>query len=341
MKIADFDLGENILVVAEIGNNHEGSLALAEEMLGRAVGAGASAVKFQTFRTEHYVSRKDEARFRRLKKFELPYSAFEKLSQAARQAGVLFLSTPFDLQSAESLNDLVPAFKIASGDNDFLPLLEKVAGFGKPILLSGGLADMDQLRRSTAFIEGVWRHKGVQQEMAVLHCVSGYPVPLEQANLGVIPRLREKLGCTVGYSDHTIGTRAAVLAAALGARIIEKHFTIDKNYSDFRDHQLSADPREFAALVAEVKQTVAMLGSGEKAVQDCERANVTAARRSIAAARDLPAGTIVRREDITWVRPGGGIPPGREDLVVGRVARMAVAAGEAFTSDILAEGRMP
>lgn len=337
MQLAGFDLSKDVLVVAEIGNNHEGNIALAEELIGRAAEAGVNAVKFQTFRTEHYVSRRDEARFARLKSFELSYDVFEKLAGVAREAGLLFLSTPFDLASAEFLNRLVPAFKIASGDNDFYPLLEKTASCGKPILLSGGLADTSQLRHSKEFIEQVWERQGIRQELAVLHCVAGYPVPPEEANLAAIPRLRDELGCTIGYSDHTIGVQAAIIAAALGARIIEKHFTLDKNYSDFRDHQLSADPDEMALLVQEVKRTATLLGSGQKVVQQCEQANTTAIRRSIVAARDLPAGTAIGRDDITWVRPGSGLRPGSEPLVLGRMLRRSVQAGEIITPDMLAE----
>jgi len=376
MKIADCDLNKDILVVAEIGNNHEGGYALAEEMIGLAAEAGAGAVKFQTFRTEHYVSRRDEARFRRLKKFELSFAEFERLSVAARKAGLVFLSTPFDLESAEFLNTIVPAFKIASGDNNFHPLLERVAGFGKPILLSSGLADLGRLRQARTVIENVWRQRGApdlspggvetrstpvrertaaraeacgssserltpkeKPELAVLHCVAGYPVPPEEANLAAITRLREEFGGTIGYSDHTIGIEAAVMAVALGARIIEKHFTIDKQYSDFRDHQLSADPHDMAELVRRVREAAVMLGSGEKEPQKCERANEGAMRRSIAVRRDMPEGAVLAWEDLTWIRPGGGFAPGDERSVMGRTLRRAVQAGDILMADMLSEPR--
>lgn len=337
MRIADRDLNRDVLIVAEIGNNHEGSRALAEEMIGRAAAAGADAVKFQTFRTEHYVSRRDEARFHRLKSFELSCADFERLAGVTRAANVLFLSTPFDIESARFLDGLVPAFKIASGDNTFYPLLEAVAGFGKPILLSAGLADLSELRRAKALIEQVWQRNGVRQELAVLHCVTSYPVPPAEANLAAIGRLRQESGCTVGYSDHTIGIEAAVLAVALGARVIEKHFTLDKHYSDFRDHQLSADPAELAELVRRVREAVAMLGCGEKVPQACEKANFVAARRSVAVRRDMPAGAGIAWDDLTWVRPGGGVPPGDERRVLGRVLRQAVQAGDILTLDMFEE----
>ncbi|MBW1713964.1 MAG: N-acetylneuraminate synthase family protein, partial [Deltaproteobacteria bacterium] len=164
MIIGSFDTDQAVLVVAEIGNNHEGSYALAEEMIGRAAQAGAGAVKFQTFKPELYQSSADPKRLAKLKSFELSPAEFKKLSQAAEKAGLIFLSTPFDLQSAEVLRPLVPAFKIASGDNNFYPLLEKIAGFGRPIILSSGLAGLTQLTYAKALIERVWAEKGFSSE---------------------------------------------------------------------------------------------------------------------------------------------------------------------------------
>ena len=336
MKISDFDLNVNVLIVAEIGNNHEGSFALAEEMIHRAADAGADAVKFQTFHTEQYVSQSNMDRFNRLKSFELTYDEFEALGNAAKKAGVIFLSTPFDLDSAEFLNNIVPAFKISSGDNNFYPLIAKIAGFGKPIMLSSGLAEMDRLYKSKDLIEEKWKSLQVDPGLAVLHCVSSYPVCRSEANLGAIRQIESKLGCVVGYSDHTMGIEAAVLSVALGARIVEKHFTIDKNYSDFRDHQLSADPTEMVQLVRRIRETQEYIGTGQKVLQESEKANENLIRRSIAAKRDLAAGTRISAEDIAWVRPGGGLEPGREELVLGRKLGDSVYCGEMITLASLA-----
>lgn len=337
MKIANWDLERDILVVAEIGNNHEGSYGLAEEMIGLAARAGARAVKFQTYKTEHYVSREDEARFRRLKSFELTEGEFQRLGTVAKDAGVLFLSTPFDIDSARFLEPLVPAFKIASGDNNFFPLIDVIAHTGKPIILSSGLADLEQIQITRDFIWNIWRKQGIKQELAVLHCVSSYPTPAKEANLLAITQIRKQLGITVGYSDHTLGIEAAVLSVALGARIIEKHFTIDKNYSDFRDHQLSADPEEMALLVQRVRETGEMLSKGDKTIQKSERAVEGAMRRSIVARRDMPKGTTISIEDITWVRPAIGLPPGKEHLVVGKSLSRAVKSGEPIILEMLHE----
>jgi N-acetylneuraminate synthase/N,N'-diacetyllegionaminate synthase len=327
VKIGDFDLKKNILVVAEIGNNHEGDYALAEDMIGLAAKSGAGAVKFQTVIPEKLVSIRDKDRISQLKKFQFTFDQFKKLSKTASKERILFISTPFDIESAEFLNGIVPAFKISSGDNDFMPLIEYIALTGKPIILSSGLTDLFGIKRTKNLIEKIWLKKKISQEMAILHCVSAYPVPLAQANLLAIKEL-QKLNVTAGYSDHTIGIEAAVISVALGARIIEKHFTIDKNRSDFRDHKLSADPSDLKDLVKRVKEIAEMLGSGEKLPQESEKAIESKVRRSITASRDLSKGTVISRGDIGWVRPGGGLPPGSENEVIGKTLRRDIASGE-------------
>lgn len=335
MRIGPLNTDEKVLIIAEVGNNHEGSVALAEEMIGLAAEAGADAVKFQTFRTEHYVSPENKVRFDMLKSFELGFEGFERLKKVASMSGVVFLSTPFDLESAQFLDTLVPAFKIASGDNTFYPLLETVARFAKPVLLSCGLAGLVELRFAKDLIERFWAGLGAAPGLAALHCVTSYPVPSPEANLGAIRTLREELKCEVGYSDHTLGIEAAVLSVACGARIVEKHFTLDKNLSEFRDHQLSADPKDLKRLVHRIREAEEMLGTGRKIVQQSEKPVKDVVRRSIVAAGDLKAGQVVRPEDITWVRPAGGLPPGREELVLGKTLVRDAARGERLTQDML------
>jgi N,N'-diacetyllegionaminate synthase len=337
MLIGPIDLAREVLVVAEIGNNHEGSYTRAEEMIGRAAEAGAQAVKFQTFIPEHYVSSKDATRLERLRRFALTSSQFESLSQLAQRAGVLFLSTPFDLASADALNRFCPAIKISSGDNDFIPLLRRVATFRKPILLSSGLANLPDLERARRAIVDVWNELGHEGQIVLLHCVSSYPTPSEEANLRAIRTLADHFGGVVGYSDHTLGIDAAVLSVALGARIVEKHFTLDKNLSDFRDHQLSADPAELNELVRRIKLANELLGDGLKDARPSENANRDAMRRSIAAGFDLPAGTVLRWEHLTWVRPGSGLAPGSEEVVLGHVLNRSVKQGELLSLEDLAE----
>jgi N,N'-diacetyllegionaminate synthase len=328
VRIGSIDTDTHVLVVAEIGNNHEGGYALAERLIGLAAEAGADAVKFQTIVPDRLVAPSQKDRVSQLQRFQLSYAEYEKLSHVAEREGVLFLSTPFDIESARFLNALVPAFKISSGDNNFWALIDVIARTGKPIILSSGFADLKEIRKTRDFIQEVWRECGIVQQMAVLHCVASYPTLPQEANLLAIKQLQEQLGVTVGYSDHTIGIEAAVLSVALGARIIEKHFTVDKNYSDFRDHQLSVDPQELALLVKRVREVVELLGDGEKRLQNGERDNIGKMRRSIVASRDLSQGTILQDKDLTWLRPGGGLAPGREAEVVGKRLLRFIPAGE-------------
>lgn len=337
MHIGNLDLEREILIIAEIGNNHEGSYTQAEEMIGLAAEAGAGAVKFQTIVPECLVSTDRPERIAQLKRFQLGYEDYEKLAKVAGQCGIMFLSTPFDLESVAFLDRLVPAFKIASGDNNFYPLLEKAARTAKPIILSSGLADLKQIRYTQALIEKRWSELNVEQELAILHCVTSYPVKPAEAALYMLARIKAATGCVVGYSDHTLGISAAVLAASLGARIIEKHFTADKNYSDFRDHQLSADPSELKTMIEQIHDNQILMGSGSDDVQDCEREAQVAARRSIAAVRDIRGGEILKWADLTWVRPGTGLPPGDESRVLGHVLKHDVAAGQIIELEMLAD----
>lgn len=328
MQIGNFDLQAKVLIVAEIGNNHEGNFEIAKELVREAAKCGVAAVKFQTFNTEHYVSRSDVARFERLKSFELSHEQFGELAELARSLGMLFISTPFDLGSAAFLENIVDAFKIASGDNDYYPLLAHIARVNKPLIISTGASDLQQVSRTVAFVRDQWAKNHRPGELALLHCVSSYPVPAVQANLLAIPFLAENFDCTIGYSDHTQGINAALLAVGLGARLIEKHFTLDKQFSDFRDHQLSADPPEMRTLVQAVAQASLMLGKFEKKIQPCEEPSRSAIRRSIVAGADLPAGHRVVFSDLTWIRPAGELGPGEEDQLIGKVLKRAVRFGE-------------
>lgn len=333
MKIGSVDTSEQVFVIAEIGNNHEGSFALAQELVGLAAEAGANAVKFQTFVPE-ILAGGDAARLERLRSFRLSHEQFTLLARQAKGLGILFFSTPFDLESARFLNDIQPVFKIASGDNTFLPLIDEVAGYGKPVLVSTGLVDVEMVCRLHDRIQSAWERDGVNPGLALLHCVASYPVPPEQAALGAIRALRSRFpSAEVGYSDHTLGIRAASLAVAAGARIIEKHFTIAHDHSDFRDHQLSANPEELRRMVEEIRLATTLLGPECKAPQVCELACEGAMRRSIAAARDLKAGTVLALSDLTWARPGTGLAPGQEPLLVGARLRRDCPLGVQIVQD--------
>jgi sialic acid synthase SpsE len=323
VRIGAFDLDERVLVVAEIGQNHEGDPSVAQRLVAEAAACGADAVKFQTYRTRDFVSAADAERFERMQRFELPPEAWPQLAEQARSLGLAFLSTPLDLASVELLEPLVDAYKIASADNSFYPLIDRVARSGKPMIVSAGLAELDEV----VFVVERARAAGAG-DVAVLHCVTAYPVADGEASLRAIEVLRDRLDCTVGYSDHTLGVDAVVLAVALGARIVEKHFTLAKDYSDFRDHRLAADPGELRELVARVRRAGELLGSAAKEIQPSELEARTALRRSVVAARDLPAGHRLDEADLTWLRPGGGLAPGEEGRVLGKTLRRALRSGE-------------
>jgi len=337
MKIGAIDTDRETLIIAEVGNNHEGDPAVASRLIGLAAEAGVQAVKFQTFRTESFVSPQDSERFARMKRFELSQEVFARLAEEAHRAGLLFISTPLDLPSAHFLAGIADAIKIASGDNTFYPLIETVAKSGKPMIVSGGLADLAELDHAVSLVGKIRRATAYPGDFALLHCVSAYPVPPEEANLSAVRSLARRYpDLTIGYSDHTQGTRAAILAVAAGARIVEKHFTLDRNYSSFRDHQLSADPAGLKQLVEEIREAETLLGDGVKKPSPTELASLGAIRRSIAAARDLAPGQVVGPEDIVWLRPGTGFPPGEEREVLGRTMKTPILAGALFSSDHLA-----
>jgi N,N'-diacetyllegionaminate synthase len=335
MRIGNLDSAEKVIVIAEIGNNHEGSFEVAQEMVDRASEAGADAVKFQTFKTETFVAPTQVERYERMQGFELTQDQFAKLAERARAAGIKFISTPLDMPSAVFLNDIVDALKIASGDNTFYPLIDFVSGTHKPMIISTGFADEPEIALAAALVDKARAGRASGSQMAFLHCVSAYPVAPEDANISAIHRLRDRFGATatIGYSDHTFGTSAAVLSIAAGARIIEKHFTLDRNYSDFRDHQLSADPAMMTELVKVIREAEVLMGDGSLAPREVERDSETPVRRSIAATRGLQAGDVVGPKDIMWIRPGKGIAPGREAEVLGRTLNKPVHPGDLFATD--------
>ena len=332
MKIRHLDSSIQTLLVAEIGNNHEGSIDVAHSLVEAAAESGAHVVKFQTFRTEWFVAKEDEERFSRLKSFELPISGYLELSDHAHDLDLAFISTPLDLGSVEELTPVVDAFKVASGDNDFYPLIDAVCATGHPLIISTGLTDLVAAKEVSRYVNDQWNQGHIDAELALLHCVSAYPTPAESANVRAIAAMQSIQGCEIGYSDHTIGTRACLAAVALGATIIEKHFTLDKMYSSFRDHQLSADPDEMREIVEGAKQLQKLLGADKKSISACEEGSINLVRRGIYAIRDLPKGHRIEASDLSWLRPRGEFAPGQESDLVGRLTLRLIACGEPFDS---------
>lgn len=329
MKIGSFDVTRRVFLIAEIGNNHEGSVERARTLVEEAARAKADAVKFQTSWAEHFISREQRERFERLKRFELPRSSWKELAMLAHDRGLAFLSTPLDIGSVDLLEPHLDAFKVASGDLLTFPLLAHIAKTRKPVIVSTGASTLEEVRRAVAFL----RDWGVES-LALLHCVSCYPTPPEAVNLAVLETLRAVFpGIPIGYSDHTLGQEACIAAVGAGARIIEKHFTLDKNLSDFPDHRLSATPDELAELAAAIRRIEVLRGSPEKSPQPCEEKIRATIRRSVAAGRDLPRGHRIAMEDLAWVRPAGGVAPGNEAQLLGRRLVRDVALGERILPD--------
>ena len=335
MRIGPVEIGERTFVVAEIGGNHGGDPELAARMIVEAAEAGADAVKFQTYRAELLVHKGEEplphvrARYRtqqeRFRSLELKEEDYRRLASLARSHGVVFFSTPFDEGSADFLDEMVPAFKIASGDLTNLALIRHVAKKGKPVIMSTGMATVDEIRLAAREVP--------EARLVLLHCVSAYPAPMEEANLRAIPFLKTAFpGVLIGYSDHTIGTLACLGAVALGAVVIEKHFTTDKG-EPIGDHKLSADFEDLKGLVRDIRALEAALGTPSKEVGASESRLRPAMRRGLAAARDLPTGTRIEPQMLVPLRPLRGIPAEQIDQVVGKALRRDVAEGEFLTRE--------
>ena len=287
-------------IIAEIGNNHEGSFSVACNLIKEAKKAGVDAVKFQTFKTENFISSLEEKRFNKLKKFELSYGDFEKLSILAKNNGLKFISTPLDIPSAIFLNKIVNCFKIASGDNNYYELIKTVLNFNKPTFISTGLLDFVEIKILLNFIKSL---KFNLSKLSFFHCVSDYPVVYNCANLLSIKYLKDKLPLTIGYSDHTAGQEAASASVILGAKIVEKHFTLSNSFSDFRDHKISLNPKNMKKLVDTIRFNESMLGIYEKKIQNCEKKNIKLMRRSIYASKNIKKKELIENNCIQVLRP--------------------------------------
>ena len=323
---------KKVFIVAEIGNNHEGSINIAKKLIKKAAEAGADAVKFQTFVPRKYVSINDIQRTKQLKKFQFTIAQFKKLFEFAKKHNVIFFSTPFDINSAKSLNKFQKIFKISSGDNNFFQLIETVANFNKPLIISTGFADLKLVKKIYDKVKKIWNRKKLQNKLVFMHCVSSYPVENKDANIKAILTFRNKFkDVLVGYSDHTIGNNAAKYSVLLGAQIIEKHFTLDKNFSKFRDHKLSADPKQLKELIKDIRNIPKYLGDGKIKLENSERKNLKQVRRSIIAKKNLYKNNLILESDLDWVRPGNGILVGQEKKLIGRTLKKNIRKGENFT----------
>lgn len=321
MKIGTVDLSQDIYVIAEIGGNHGGDAELAHKMVEAAAKTGVDAVKFQSFRAEQLVHPDLEAnpilrrhfktQVERFKALELDWTVYEALFRQCEELGVDFITTPFDPDLMDEFAPHMPAIKVASGDLTYHRLVRRAAATGKPVLLSTGASDLTEIAAAAA-------HIPVEQRI-LLHCTAVYPLPPEQAQISAVTAMRAAFpDSVIGYSDHTIGLDAATCAMTLGARVVEKHFTLDKSWTP-GDHVLSADPTEMGELVRRARMIPTLLGSSWKVPTETEVKTMRRAiRRGLYAARDLTAGTVLRESDLLVVRPADGLSADQLDAVVGK-----------------------
>ena len=326
------------LIIAEAGVNHNGSLEIAKQLVRTAKECGADIVKFQTAKLDSLVSKhaemadyqkkntgKEESQKEMLRKLLLSYEDFLTLADYCKEVGIQFLSTPFDIESIHFLNPMQDIWKVPSGEITNYPYLVEIAKTGKKVIISTGMAEMDEIEAAVR----VLRENGTK-DLTILHCTTEYPAPLDDVNLRVMQTLKEEFGCPVGYSDHTKGIAVSLAASALGAEVIEKHFTLDRNMEG-PDHKASLEPDELKALVDGVREIERALGNGEKKPSEIELKNRLVARKSIVARKDIKAGDVFTEENLTTKRPGSGLSPMLWNSVIGTKAKRD------FTEDELIE----
>ena len=345
-QIGDRPIGsaEPTFVIAEAGSNHNGDLEIAKELIDVAADAGADAVKFQTFRAEDmYVEESGDVEYLEdersiyeiIEDMEMPYEWIPELHDYCHKQGVEFLSTPFDERSADELAEYVPAWKVASYTSSHIPFLEYLAGTEKPIIMSTGAHELDEVAESVSTL----RDAGVS-DLVVLQCVAAYPTPLSEVNVRVIETLQDKFDVLAGLSDHTLDPVTAPSAAvALGAGVVEKHFTLD-NSMEGPDHQFALEPDELDRMISAIRDTEQALGSGEKRVLDVEQELYEKARRAIHAIRDIEAGDVISDEDVKVLRPGekeAGLDPKFYDEIIGETAARNIEEGNGIQWDDIRE----
>jgi len=324
VKIGNKVVGDDepVFIVAEIGLNHCGDLKIALESVKVAAESGADAVKFQIFKADELYSKKDKY-YKLFKALELPREAWEKIANFAEKQNILFAASVFDEESVDLLSELdAPFFKIASGDITHIPLIKYIARKNKPVILSTGMSTIGEIEEAlnAIYSEG-------NRDVILLHCVSRYPANYSELNLRAINTLKNTFKVPVGFSDHTIGILASLAAVALGANVIEKHFTINKNLPG-PDHKLSLEPHEFKELVKGIRNIEEMLGDGVKRKTKSELHMEKVARRSIVARIDIPKGTVISKDMLKISRPGIGIAPKFLNMIIGRVARKDIRKDE-------------
>ena len=326
----------NTLIIAEAGVNHNGNLELAKKMALEAKKAGADIVKYQTAVPKLVISKfaekatyqkeqtgDSESQLEMCERIHFDFEAHKDLKNYCDEIGIQYLSAAFDLPSVEFLQTLdLPMVKVPSGEITNLPYLEKIGAEKKAVLLSTGMSNMDEIETAIKILK-----KSGCGEVLIMHCNTQYPTPDADANLRAMLKIRQRFGCRVGYSDHTNGITAPIIAVAYGADAIEKHFTLDKNMEG-PDHKASLDVQELTDMVREIRRAELMLGNGEKVVSESEKENIKIARKSIVALHEIKAGDKFTENNIMVKRPAGGISPMDWNKVVGKVAKRSFAEDE-------------
>ena len=322
---------DKTIIIAEAGVNHNGSMESAKKLVDVAADAGADYVKFQTFKADTLVTQsaekpeyqknltdKSESQFEMIKKLELDKSAHDELIKHCEEKGIRFLSTAFDHDSIELLADLnIPLYKIPSGEITNLPYLRHIGRMGKPIILSTGMSTLEEVQKAL----NVLLESGAEKEkITILHCNTEYPTPMEDVNLKAMLTIREELGVNIGYSDHTLGIEVPIAAVAMGATVIEKHFTLDRILTG-PDHAASLEPHELKSMVTAIRNIKKAMGDGIKKPSPSETRNIPIARKSIVAKKPIKKGEHYSEENITVKRPGTGISPMQWDSIIVQISK--------------------
>ena len=320
----------SVFIIAEAGVNHNGSVDLAKQLIDVAVDSGADAVKFQTFKAENLVSKNaqkadyqkqttdaSESQFDMIKKLELDVDTHKELIAYCQEKDIMFLSTPFDHESIDLLSGLgLQIFKIPSGEITNLPYLRHIGSLGKRVVLSTGISNLGEVKDALNILINAGTSK---DNITVLHANTMYPTPMEDVNLNAMLTIQREFGVDIGYSDHTLGIEVDIAAVAMGASIIEKHFTLD-NAMEGPDHKASLEPEELKAMVSAIRNIEKALGSNEKILSPSEEVNINIARKSIVASRPVRKGELLSADNITTKRPGTGLSPMKWDEIVGTIA---------------------
>ncbi len=328
MQLFGKDLSRDVAIIAEIGVNHEGDKMAASRLIELAAASGADAVKFQTYTPERFVAANDTERLARVTRFALDSAALRQLAREAERAGVVLFSTAVTEDTVPFLAEFCPAIKIASGDLTFEPVIRAAAATGKPLIISTGIGSVEEIDRAVSWVRDEVGDPALASRLVLMHCVSAYPTPIEQANVLSVPFMAQRYGLTIGFSNHVIGPEACFAAVAVGARVVEVHFTDSKVDRTFRDHALSFEPADFAELVRAVRRVAASLGTHDKRPQECESPLRAATRKGIVAARDLPAGAVLGRDDLMFARPATEFTAHETSAVVGRTLHVALKRGQ-------------